>query len=135
MSEENDARLEELFGTMPRADDISVVTDDIRQWFARQNVQLTPEIEYGITMQVHEAGAAMPWLVRAHDDITRIAKSKPVQNVKEEKATSDRFSILIFILLVCIAAASFMPIMKVFLVAGPIGAICLWFLIRQVRTK
>ena len=134
MSDDDDLlRIEEVGYKKPSSQDLSDVSEDIRAWLGRQNVKMTADIEFNLTAELHQAGAALPWLIRAYADSTRIARSKPIENAKKEKDTKDRFTILMFILLCCIGVASFAPILKGFIVAGPIAAICLWFLVKQVR--
>ncbi|RCK43214.1 hypothetical protein [Thalassospira profundimaris] len=122
----------------PKDDDIPVVLADITDWMKRQGAVLTHEDSYQLQSQILQLGQPgyYPWLIRAFADCARIAREKPVRDLRKEKKSRDSFQLLCFILAVCLGAISFMPTNPwVYACALPPGLISLWFLIKQARGK
>lgn len=131
-SEENGQRLIEVSNEVPSNDDIHDVQQDIRRWFERQDTALDSVSEYQLTAELHAIGQSAPWLIRAYADSTRIAQSKPINNVKAKRSAKDRFALYITIILAVVAACAFYPAPMTFLIGSPIAILFVWLLVREV---
>lgn len=130
--EERDQHLAEVSTAVPSSADIRDVHQDICAWFERQDAPLDQMADYQLTTQLHAIGQSTPWLIRAFADSSRIAKDKPITNVKAKRTAADRFAFYITAIVVSIGVCAFYPKPLTFLIAVPVIVIGLWLLVRGV---
>ncbi|RCK37261.1 DUF3784 domain-containing protein [Thalassospira xiamenensis] len=138
LTREEEARINAMqeIARPPQAEDVSIVLADVTEWMKRQRAELNHEDSYQLQAQILQLGQPghYSWLIKAYADCARIAKEKPVRDLRKEKKSRDHFQLLFFIMAICLGAISFMPTNPwVYAGALPPGLICLWFLIKQAR--